>query len=161
MKNIKAVLFDLDDTLFPFLKIEKPIKNVKLTIQKIKKSGYKVGVVSNCDSHEASEKINVLGINNFVDIVITPKTPYEKKPMRKMFFRAIKKLNVKPCQVLFVGDKLIEDIWSAKLFGMKTILIEKKLRIYHKMIFKFKSILGPDFVVNDLSKVLNILKVRQ
>jgi len=165
----KAILFDLDNTLFPFFNtkgyakfnVKNFAKIAKLTVQKIKKSKCKVGIVSNCNLHEALEKINILGINKFIDVIITPENIYDKKPMRKMFFGAIKELNVKPSQILFVGDHLIYDVWSAKSCGVKTVLIKEKLKLYHKLIFKFKSILRPDFVVNDLRDVLKILKSSQ
>lgn len=161
MKKIKAVLFDLDNTLFPLLRGGSHIKNAKLVVQKIKKSKYKTGIVSNCNSHEVLKKIKALDINRFIDVVVTPNEPYDKKPMWKIFLRASKELNVKPSQILFVGDQLIKDIFGAKFCGMKTVLIKEELTTYHKIIFIFKSILGPDFVINDLREVLDVLKTRQ
>jgi putative hydrolase of the HAD superfamily len=158
MKNIKAVLFDLDSTLFPYFKVSERIKIAKMTLQKIKRLGYKVGVVSNCNLHEALDKIKTIGIKKFVNIIVTPENVYNKKPMRKMFFKAAKKLDVEPFQTLFVGDRLIHDIWGPKLCGMKTVLIKEKLKIYHKLILSFKPIFGPDFVVSDLKEVLDVLR---
>jgi len=159
MNNIKAVLFDLNVTLVPSIfQSDRRLENVKQIIAKIKRAEYKVGIVSNCTHREVLKKVEELGIGGFIDVIATPKNEYEKKPRRKIFFKAMEKLDIKPSQTLFVGDHLFYDIFGARLCGMKTMLIKKNFKTYHKLIFRFKSILGPDFFANNLREVLDVLR---
>jgi len=158
MKNIKVILFDLDNTLF--LNDSSKISKPKLILEEIKKMGYKTGIVTNSNFDDAMKKISVLGISEYMDLLLTPGR-FKKKPMRDMFLLATKKFGVNPSEILFVGDHLINDILGANFCGMKTVLVKDELRWYHRLLIKFTLVwrfFGPNFLVSDLKILLRILR---
>jgi len=156
--DIKCVLFDLDYTLF--LNNNDKIFEPRLILKRIKKMGYKVGIVTNSNFNDAKKKINVLDISEYLDVLVTPRK-FKKKPMRDMFLVAAKRFDVNPSEILFVGDHLLNDILGAKFCGMKTVLVKDELRWYHKLLIKFMPtwrFFGLDFLVNDLKTLSRILR---
>jgi putative hydrolase of the HAD superfamily len=56
------------------------------------------------------------------DVVVTYDDSKEKKPSLKPFNLALKKLRIKPEDVVVIGDSIERDIVPAKRLGAKTVL---------------------------------------
>jgi putative hydrolase of the HAD superfamily len=70
-----------------------------------------------------------------------------------------KKYNIKPAQVLFIGNDMLKDVWTAKQAGFKTALFagdKRSLRL-HNNDGRCKNI-KPDFVLTELLQIFNIIK---
>ncbi|MCK4635104.1 MAG: HAD family hydrolase, partial [Candidatus Aenigmarchaeota archaeon] len=76
----------------------------------------------------------------------------EKKPSKKPFEMAIKKLKLKPDEILFVGENPERDIKGAKSVGMKTALALYGLD-YRNKPKKIKA----DYIIKDVSEVLKFV----
>lgn len=113
-RNIEAVLTDLDNTLITW---DNPsgTKELKRWVKEMKDAEIPVIVVSNNTSKRVSAAIKHLNI------------PFETssgKPLPFGVKRALKKINIHPNKVILVGDQILTDILSAKLAGIKSILVE-------------------------------------
>lgn len=83
---------------------------------KLIRKGIKLGIVSDAPSLKAHLRIDAMKLRGFFDIVITE----AKKPDPKGFLEAVKKLNLKPHEVMMVGDWPKKDMVGAKNAGLIT-----------------------------------------
>lgn len=108
-------------------------KNKKLfsIIEKIKKQGYKVGILS--DQWYLSKDALVIPKDlEIFDPVIISCDVGVRKPNLKIYKLALKKANVKANESLFI-DNQIWNIKPAKKLGMKTILFKNNKQLIHDL----------------------------
>lgn len=118
----------------------------------------KIGLVSNTIFPERFhlDELKKFGIFPFLDVFLFSSGVGYKKPHPEIFKLCLKKLNVKPKNSAFLGDRLVEDIGGAQNVGIKAILLAKKGRDYSKPIV-------PDGKIDNLcqlkSEVLNFFEI--
>jgi putative hydrolase of the HAD superfamily len=98
----------------------KPYPHVPETLQKLRKKGLKLAVVSDGLRLKAWMRLNAAGLDNYFDVVVTYDDTCKKKPHRYPFLAACKALKIKPNESIMVGDWPERDIEGAKALGMKT-----------------------------------------
>jgi putative hydrolase of the HAD superfamily len=73
-----------------------------------------------------------------------------RKPHKRIFQTALRKLQVKAMETIFVGDSPLEDIEGAKTAGMKTIFVISQFN-------KLEDLSGikqqPDIIAEDLQEI--------
>jgi HAD superfamily hydrolase (TIGR01549 family) len=112
---------------------------------------YKLGLVSNFAIPECGWKLlDKFCLRPFFDVVIISGEVNRRKPSPEIFEKALKMLNVKASETVFVGDMLDLDIMGPKSVGMKTILIKR--RPIENADIK------PDKVITHLSELLSVLE---
>ena len=113
--NIKAIILDMDNTI---IDLSKNIpEGTKEWEKKKKKHGIKFCIVSNSIHKDKVIKIaNELGIDVFI--------LFAKKPLKSGFKKAMKILNIKPCNIAAVGDQIFTDVIGANRCGMYSILVK-------------------------------------
>jgi len=67
------------------------------------------------------------GVAKYFDIMLFSDEIGIRKPDLKIFQIAMKKLNVKPYQVIHVGDNLKSDVWGAKNAGFKAVYFSTEM----------------------------------
>jgi len=103
----------------------KPYPYVLETLEMLKSLGLKIGIVTDAPREKAIQRLNAMNITKYFEIIITlDDTGVRKKELIPLKL-AMKKLNLLPEEILFVGDSYRRDIEPAKKIGMKTLLIEK------------------------------------
>ena len=99
-------------------------------------------------------------LQHFFELVIASEDS-KQKPSALPFKHALELLNLKPEQVLMVGDSKNRDIVGAKRVGMKTALA-KYGRVLDRIIgipqLQEKIDVSADYEINELSDILTILK---
>lgn len=113
-EGISLLLFDLDNTLAPFNKIECEIE-VKELFDKLKEEGMKVIIFSNSPRRRLEkfkEQLNV----DFVSSA--------NKPLSQKFLSTLKKEHKKESETVMIGDQLITDIQGGNKVGIYTILVD-------------------------------------
>ena len=75
-------------------------------------------------------------------------TPY-RKPHPSIFELAIENLNMKPEEILFVGDNISMDVIGAKNVGMKSAWINRELK-------NMPAVGEPDYELHSLEDLLEI-----
>ena len=147
---IKAVIFDMYETLITHYKsplyfgkhiaVDMDIPEVKVreiwdttddtrtigkmtleeVFEKLKKKGYKIGLISNCYFEEAAViKDSVLW--HYFDVVCLSCEQGVAKPEEKIFDRCIEQLDVTYEECLYVGDGGSYELETAKKLGMKPV----------------------------------------
>ena len=116
------------------------------TLNELKKKRKIIALITNVDSY-AHNKIMVLFPKDFFDYIIASHEIGIRKPDKRIFLKLIEKFDVKPEEILMVGDSIEMDIKPAKLLGWKTALInrDKKKSSY------------PDYNLINLKELLNIV----
>ncbi len=97
------------------------------SINKLKKNGYKLFLVTFGNRKMQEKKINSLGLESSFEEIIITENPRGKE---KCFKEILTKYNLEPEQVLCVGDKIKDEIDVGKRLGMSTALM-KHGRHYH------------------------------
>ncbi len=106
--GIKAVIFDIDDTLCPHGE-ENPTELARNAISAANEAGVKTAFLSN----------NKKKRNEF----FTPIVLSANKPSRKGYLKICRELCVLPNEAVSVGDQLFTDVWGAKRAGIRAILV--------------------------------------
>ena len=111
--GIEAVILDVDDTL------RKDMKDVpkcnKEWIEGLK-GKIKIMIVSNGVDKDIEKYFKENGIDYI---------GFACRPLKKNFLKACEKMNVKPENVLAIGNSLFDDIYGGKRNNMKTALVKE------------------------------------
>ena len=111
-KNIKCLLFDLDNTLLE-IKQSSPKKEIGLLVKKLKKD-FKVIIISNSSKDRVrpfKEKLNV------------DSSFRSYKPLKKKYKKIMNVYNFKDTEIACIGDMLLTDIYGGNRMGFTTILV--------------------------------------
>ena len=134
-KNIKCLLFDLDNTCVGYHE-KMPTKELNNLFKKLTKDNFKVIIFSNARKKrlKAFESLNV--DYNYLS----------KKPLSRNFKKILKKYNYQKEEVIIIGDQLFTDILGGNIVGINTclvnpitkedFLITKFFRSLEELIFK-------------------------
>jgi len=128
----------------------KPYSSVKPVLRKLKKQGIKLAIVTDAPRLKAFQRLDALGITDFFDIVIGFEDTRQHKPNSAPFKKALKALNVKPKEVLHIGDWLERDIAGAQNVGMIAAWAKYGGNTTGKKV-------KPDFTLNKFDDLLNII----
>ncbi len=110
--QIKCLLFDLDNTIAPYSKLE-PDKRIKDLFAMLEKD-FKVIIMSNSGKKRLTpfkEKLNV-------DVAFSSMKPFKKK-----YKKILKLYHYDPTEVAMIGDQLLTDIFGGNRMGMYTIFV--------------------------------------
>ena len=108
----------------------------------------KVGLISNFTYAPAIyASLRKLGINRFFNVVVISDSVGWRKPHRKIFEEALRKLQVTASEAAYVGDSPTEDIKGAKAIGLKTIFVPSQ---FYSVPDLTKISEKPDVIVEDL-----------
>jgi len=112
-KGIKALLFDIDNTLVCY---DAPYPDEKLfaLFDKLKEDGFKLYLLSNNNKERVkifSEKANL------------PYRGRALKPLKLNIKRAMKVLSTDKKTTALIGDQLFTDVWGANRAGITSILV--------------------------------------
>lgn len=110
----------------------------------------KIGVLTNAGFLEQAEKLIALGVDRFIDYVVSPDICTVNKPDPKAFNYILDKLEVRPENTLMVGDNPVADIKGGNNAGIKTVWIKNRYLEYQN---------EPQFThkINDLFELKDIL----
>jgi len=93
----------------------------------LKSKGYKLGVISNGITIKQWEKLIRLNLHHFFDEIITSEEVGFEKPDRRIFEKAIEKMNCKAKNSIMVGNEYKVDILGAIDAGMSAILVNSEI----------------------------------
>ena len=137
-------------------KLMRTYPNVKSTLEKLKKKGIVLAILTDAPRIRAWLRLAELGLTDYFDHVVCFEDTHIKKPNKKPFVLMLKKLNLNPKDVLMVGDSLNKDIAGAKSLGMITCYAK-----YGEIGFKTKEKVKPDYVIHSIEKIIDIVGGQQ
>jgi len=121
------------------------------TLKYLKEKGYKLALVTDTDGTPGikAKRISRSNIPRLFDVVvIAGEETNEVKPDPSGYMLALRKLQIKPPEALYVGDKPFTDIKGAKALGIITVLIHRK---------PWKEYVEPDLTIDNLIQLKSIL----
>ena len=99
---------------------------VRKVLQRLRKSGFKLGVVTNGLKSDADKLLPQVGLTDAFDIVVVTDSVGKMKPDKEIFLYALEKLDIKSHEALFIGDQIEEDYNGAKNAGIKALFIDRE-----------------------------------
>ncbi|KUO79015.1 MAG: hypothetical protein APF81_16620 [Desulfosporosinus sp. BRH_c37] len=108
-----------------------------------------LGIISNGDFKQQSDKLQHVGIRHFFSVFVTSGDVGYSKPDKRIFIEACARANKEPGQCFYVGDLLDTDFVGSTSAGMRGILLNRQ------GIFLPSSTDIP--VVNNLAELIELL----
>ena len=136
------------------LKAVDPYPNAVPTIRELKEMGLKIAILTDAHSTNAKKRLEKTGFSRWLDALFCADTTGSSKPSHQTFLFALEALHLQPHETLFVGDSLRRDIAPSKALGMLTAYAAYGDR--NSDIYKRSEAISPDFVLNDISEVLDL-----
>lgn len=100
----------------------RPLPQASVLLRTIRQRGLKLALASSGKGHEIRRYVDVLGIGNIVDAIVTGSDVSASKPSPDVFAGAVEKLGQPPETLAAVGDTPY-DILSAKAAGLRCIAL--------------------------------------
>ncbi|WP_232688261.1 HAD family hydrolase [Halobacterium zhouii] len=98
---------------------------VEETLATLQDAGVEVAVVSNLTTRIQLKKIEELGIEEHVDLVLTSEETGREKPGSVMFTLPLAQLDLRASEVLMVGDSIESDVVGGNAVGLTTVLFNE------------------------------------
>jgi len=127
-------------------------ENIIETLIELRKRGYKLAIGTSNLGAIVELIVNHFNLDLYFDEIVTFDDVENPKPAPDTFLFAAKSLNLKPEQIITVGDLEI-DVIASKSAGMRSVLYNPPS--HKKDISKFQ--VKPDFVIENHSQLLEIL----
>ncbi len=90
-------------------------------LEHAKNSGMKICIVTDLTAEIQMKKIIHLGIEGYVDFIVSSEEVGEDKPSSKVFCMALEKMGMKKEDVVMVGDDEEKDIKGAENAGIRAV----------------------------------------
>ncbi|MCL2224325.1 MAG: HAD-IIIA family hydrolase [Defluviitaleaceae bacterium] len=113
-KNIRGLIFDIDNTLTRFDEMQPSAKIVAL-LSKLERMGFRICLCTNNTNKRLgrfNENLSYPGIANAI------------KPLTRGLKYAMQTMGTKPANTVIIGDQLLSDIWAGKNAKITTILVK-------------------------------------
>lgn len=109
-------------SLFKIYAVEYPF--AKEALLKLRRMGYKTGLITNGDVPLQSQKLKLLNFNDYFDkIIISGATPYQK-PQKEVFHLMANELGVDPTEMMYVGDHPLFDVDGSRNAGCTPVWVK-------------------------------------
>jgi putative hydrolase of the HAD superfamily len=115
--------------LGPIFELGKTYDDTHSTLELLRSRGYRTAVVSNLPWGSPPklwrQELQRLGIAVLLDAVVLCGDVGWRKPSRRIFDHAAKRLGVPSARCVFVGDDLEWDVAGSRAAGMRAVLIDR------------------------------------
>jgi putative hydrolase of the HAD superfamily len=95
---------------------------VESTLERLRVEGLAVAIVSNLTTRIQMKKLDHLGLSQYADLVVTSEETGREKPSAIMFTLPMAQLDLRPSEVLMVGDSIESDVEGGNAAGLTTAL---------------------------------------
>jgi len=120
---------------------------------------YKLGLISNFTyAPVIFASLRRLGVNKFFSAVLVSEDVGWRKPSRKIFQEALRRLEVKAEEAVYVGDSPVEDIEGAAAAEMRTIFVPSQFYTLENL---HESHVKPDLIVKDICELCRVFRGRE
>ncbi len=113
---------------------------------------YRMGVIAN-QKENLAERLENWGIADYFQLVLSSSVVGYSKPDVRIFSSALELAGVLPQEVIYIGDRIDNDMIPAKKLGMTTIWLQAGLGKYNQEDVLYKV----DWVVSSLTEVVDVL----
>lgn len=119
-------------------------ESVEKLLNYLKEQGWKIGICTDLTAQIQLRKLKKLGLEKWVDCIVTSEEVGKEKPGIEMFELIRKKMNLEKNEVLYVGDSYKRDIEGASKAGLQAIWFTKGQQKQENVrcVFNFEELLG-------------------
>lgn len=122
----------------------------------LKKDGYSTGLITDC-SHEVPNIWKGTPFSKLIDVAVFSCAVGVKKPDPRIYQIALKQLNVKPHECLYIGDGSSRELSGALKVGMSPVLIRVPYETGENA-YRIDEEEWNGTVISSLNEVLDLLK---
>jgi len=97
-------------------------EGVSETLSALQGAGVDIGLVTNLTTRIQLQKIERLGLESVIDVLVTSEETGREKPSASMFTMALARLDRRPSETLMVGNSVVSDIEGGNGVGLTTVL---------------------------------------
>lgn len=126
--------------------LAKPFTETIVLLEKLKKDGFKIALISNTDCFTTEEVMDKYDLRKYFDDIVLSYNVNMLKTNPKMYEMILEKLKIGKSDALVVGDSIETDMNGAKDAGIKAVLVDRRGRREF------------DPKIRDLSELDNFLK---
>lgn len=130
-----------------------PYPNVIPVLINLIKKGIKLAIISDAPKLKVLRRLHAMKLYYFFDTIVAFEDTNTIKSSKKPFEVVIKKLKVKPKEMMHVGDWPIRDIDGAKAVGIKTVFAKYGAKGLRQGYGKTK----PDYEIEDINELVDIV----
>ncbi|MEM4699874.1 MAG: HAD family hydrolase [Candidatus Nezhaarchaeales archaeon] len=126
-----------------------PDPRIARLLNEVRARGYKVAIITNSGRAHALKTMGALGIPlSAVDALVTSSDVRRPKTDPEPYLKGLRLLGVEASEVVYMGDRVEEEVRPAKELGMITVLVSPQ------------PVESPwvDFVIDEPFKVLEVLE---
>lgn len=99
------------------------------TLRALRDAGLSTGLVSDAQRVFLEPELRLLGLPQWVDTIVISSDWGYQKPDPRLFAQALRDLDVKAEEAVYVGDTISRDICGARKAGLLAILISRDGRV--------------------------------
>lgn len=111
-------------------------------IEKLYNTGYKLGVISNGDLNQQTDKLKRTGIYKFFEIVTTSSEYDYSKPNPKLYENIIQRFNINKDEMIMIGDQVEKDVLPCLSIGIDAIWLNRRAKENKENVKEIKSLEG-------------------
>ncbi|MBE5997557.1 MAG: HAD family hydrolase [Lachnospiraceae bacterium] len=104
----------------------KPYPEVKEVLERLRRSGIRIGVGTDLTAEIQYRKMETLGIIPSIDFLVTSEEASLEKPTEIFFDQCRKKMRCRAEECLFIGDRIDKDYEGAKQAGMQALWLNRE-----------------------------------
>jgi len=115
-------------------------------------SKYRLAAVSDAQTAYAIPELNAVGLSRYFDPIIVSGDFGYRKPHEGLFTEALTAMNMKPSEVLYVGNDMYRDVYGAQRVGIKTVFFRSNQGTQEK------EGVNPDYIIYAFPELLNAVR---
>lgn len=147
-KRIQKTVNDFFEDYLKSLELRQCARNMLETTS----SNHLLGLISNFTYAPVIRAgLERLGISRFFKAVLISEEIGWRKPCHKIFEEALRRLELKAEETVYVGDSPLEDIKGAKAAGMRTVFVPSQFYSQESLAENKQK---PDLIVKDICDLL-------
>ena len=141
--------YDLYDETVQHLNLFADVRDVLTKLQE----KMPLGLVGNGDTNEQRGKIAHLDLEKHFKYILIGQEQGCYKPDPEMYKKVIEQSGFEPEEILFVGDRIDEDVRGPKEFNMQTVWVARGL------VRSYPGEVQPDYTITNFGELFQILEV--
>lgn len=96
------------------------------TLEAVRQAGFKIGILSNWD-RSLHRLIHAHGLSDLVDTVVASLDHGVEKPEKALFEILFSRLEVRPDEVIHIGDDATDDVFGAQQAGAQAVWLQRAM----------------------------------
>ncbi|WP_394698844.1 HAD family hydrolase [uncultured Methanoregula sp.] len=129
-----------------------PYEGVLSTLESLREDGYRMGIVTDAHSRDATRRLEKTGLLPYFDGMVTCDMVRVKKPAREPFLFALEMLKSDFCETLIIGDSPRRDLEPCRQLGITTVYAR-----YGDRFSRTRNYAGADFCIDSMDQLQGIL----